>query len=68
MSRGQPVRVPSRARDAVVPPKVVRIAIQNIDGLHLTWMRERHDEITHDADILHLEDNAIHRIFMMSIR
>ena len=61
MSRGQPAGVPSRARDAVVAPDMVRFAIQKIDRLHLTRMEERHEEIAHRADVLHVEDQTVRR-------
>ena len=61
MSRGQPARVPSGARDAVVPPDIVRFAIQEIDRLHLARMEEGHKEIAHDADVLDIEDEPVWR-------
>src|SRR5271157_1813387 len=61
MSRDQPARVRSGARDAVIPPDARRFAIQKVDRLHLTWMEECHNEIPHDADIFNIEDKPVRR-------
>ena len=60
MSRGQPVRVSAGAHHDVVPPDVIRFAIQKVDRLHLTRMEECHKKIGHNADILDLDDKAVY--------
>ena len=60
MSRRKPARVPSGPRDTVIPPDNLRFVVQKIDRLHLTRMKEGHQEVAHRADILDLEDEPIH--------
>ena len=61
MSSGQLARVPSGARDAIVPPDVRRFAIQKVDRLQLARMEECHNEIAHDFGILDTEDEPVSR-------
>jgi hypothetical protein len=56
MPRGQPAGIPSGSRDAVVPPDLRRFAIQKIDRLHLSRMKESYEEITDDSHVLDIKD------------
>src|ERR1700730_19257669 len=57
----QPVGVFSCADDAVVPPDLIRFAIQKIYRLQLTRVKDRYEVIAHRADVLDIEDQPARR-------
>jgi hypothetical protein len=61
ISHDQPVRVLACARDAVVAPNVVRFAIQKVDRLHLTRVKDWYEEIADRAHVLDIEDQPVRR-------
>src|SRR6266545_3488254 len=61
MSRGQPARVPSGARNTVVSPDMVRFPVQKIYRLHLTGREECDEEVAHDGGILNVKDDPVCR-------
>src|SRR5580704_9124499 len=52
ISRDQPIGVLPSARDAVVAPDVIRFAIEKVDRLHVTRMKDRYEEIADCVDVL----------------
>src|SRR5216683_7900067 len=56
-SRDQPVCVLSCADDAVVPPDLIRLAIEKVHRLQLTGVKDGYEVIAHRADVLHIEDD-----------
>src|ERR1700730_16417467 len=61
MSRAPPGCVLSCANDAVDAPDVIRFAIQKVDRLHLTLVKNRYEEIADRADVLDIEDEPVRR-------
>jgi hypothetical protein len=61
--RDQPVSVLSDACDAVVAPDAIRFAIQKVDGLNFTLVKDGQIEMANGADVLDVEDDAVRRSF-----
>ena len=61
ISCDEAVRVLSGAHNTIEPPDAFRLAIQEVDRLHLTGAEDRYEEMAHCADVLDLEDEPVRR-------
>src|SRR3972149_9476610 len=59
VSRGQQARILARARDAVIPPDVLRLAVEEGNRLHTAWTENGHQQVTHRAYVFRIEPQPI---------